>query len=167
MTIWVLTGLTPVLNSPVLELCAVWKVSKHHFYRGTSQATLSLMYNYPTISFNTIWKGLTAATLTFLQTQTNMHIPREADRIMSGYCGVVAIWVTHPPWPERVPRRVIWSPILKFQFAWITRIEVDFSPQIRKPPWVMAALPEKEVHHRSSQQRRQMGVAHVRRVPCS
>lgn len=37
--------------------------------------------------------------------------PRDADRIMSGYCGVVAIWVTHPLWPFRVPLTVICSVI--------------------------------------------------------
>ena len=26
------------------------------------------------------------------------------DRIMSGYLGLVVIWVTHPLWPLRVPR---------------------------------------------------------------
>lgn len=36
-------------------------------------------------------------------------VPRDADRIMSGNCGVVAIWVTQPLWPLRVPRRVICS----------------------------------------------------------
>ncbi len=38
--------------------------------------------------------------------------PRDADRIMSGYWGVVAIWVTHPLWPFRVPLTVICSVIL-------------------------------------------------------
>lgn len=37
--------------------------------------------------------------------------PLDADRIMSGYWGVVAIWVTHPLWPFRVPRNVICSVI--------------------------------------------------------
>lgn len=31
-------------------------------------------------------------------------LPREADKIMSGNFGLVAIWVTHPLWPRRVPR---------------------------------------------------------------
>ncbi len=34
------------------------------------------------------------------------------DRIMSGNWGVVAIWVTHPLWPLRVPLTVICSVIL-------------------------------------------------------
>lgn len=38
--------------------------------------------------------------------------PRDADRIMSGYWGVVAIWVTHPLCPFRVPLTVICSVIL-------------------------------------------------------
>ena len=38
--------------------------------------------------------------------------PRDADRIMSGNCGVVAIWVTQPVWPLRVPLTVICSVIL-------------------------------------------------------
>lgn len=37
--------------------------------------------------------------------------PRDADRIMSGYWGVVAIWVTHPLCPFRVPLTVICSVI--------------------------------------------------------
>lgn len=37
--------------------------------------------------------------------------PLDADRIMSGYWGVVAIWVTHPLWPLRVPLNVICSVI--------------------------------------------------------
>lgn len=37
--------------------------------------------------------------------------PLDADRIMSGYWGVVAIWVTHPLWPFRVPLSVICSVI--------------------------------------------------------
>jgi hypothetical protein len=32
-----------------------------------------------------------------------LHLPREHDRIISGYFGFVAIWVTHPLWPRRVP----------------------------------------------------------------
>jgi hypothetical protein len=32
-----------------------------------------------------------------------IHLPREHDRIISGYLGFVAIWVTHPLWPRRVP----------------------------------------------------------------
>lgn len=39
-------------------------------------------------------------------------LPREADRIISGNCGVVAIWVTHPLWPFSVPLTVICSVIL-------------------------------------------------------
>lgn len=31
------------------------------------------------------------------------YLPREALKIMSGYLGFVAIWVTHPEWPIRVP----------------------------------------------------------------
>ena len=42
----------------------------------------------------------------------NRALPLEADNIMSGYWGVVAIWVTHPPWPWRVPLSVICSVIL-------------------------------------------------------
>lgn len=38
--------------------------------------------------------------------------PRDADRIISGYWGVVAIWVTHPLCPFRVPLTVICSVIL-------------------------------------------------------
>ena len=38
-------------------------------------------------------------------------IPLEAERITSGNWGVVAIWVTQPPWPWRVPRKVICSDI--------------------------------------------------------
>lgn len=30
-------------------------------------------------------------------------LPREEDRIMSGYLGLVAIWVTQPLWPSSVP----------------------------------------------------------------
>lgn len=37
--------------------------------------------------------------------------PRDADSIMSGYWGVVAIWVIHPLWPFRVPLNVICSVI--------------------------------------------------------
>ncbi len=37
--------------------------------------------------------------------------PLDADRIMSGNCGVVAIWVTQPLWPFRVPLTVICSVI--------------------------------------------------------
>lgn len=40
------------------------------------------------------------------------HLPRDADRIISGNWGVVAIWVTHPLWPLRVPLTVICSVIL-------------------------------------------------------
>ncbi len=40
------------------------------------------------------------------------HLPRDPDRIMSGNWGVVAIWVTHPLWPLRVPLTVICSVIL-------------------------------------------------------
>lgn len=31
------------------------------------------------------------------------YVPREEDNIMSGYFGFVAICVTHPLWPRRVP----------------------------------------------------------------
>lgn len=43
--------------------------------------------------------------------------PRDADRIMSGYWGVVAIWVTHPLWPLRVPLTVICS-VIFYQVRW-------------------------------------------------
>lgn len=32
-----------------------------------------------------------------------IDLPREEDNIMSGYFGFVAIWVTHPLCPRRVP----------------------------------------------------------------
>ena len=31
------------------------------------------------------------------------NLPRELDKIYSGFTGFVAIWVTHPLWPLRVP----------------------------------------------------------------
>ena len=49
-------------------------------------------------------------------------LPREADKIMSGNCGVVAICVTHPPWPWRVPRNVICSVIVDIGWQLIKQI---------------------------------------------
>lgn len=40
-------------------------------------------------------------------------LPREDDKIMSGYFGLVAIWVTQPLWPHNVPRSFKVSVILK------------------------------------------------------
>lgn len=37
----------------------------------------------------------------------NVYIPRDEDKIISGYLGFVAICVTHPLWPSSVPRS--WS----------------------------------------------------------
>ena len=31
------------------------------------------------------------------------NLPRDADKIRSEYFGFVAIWVTHPLWPRKVP----------------------------------------------------------------
>lgn len=56
-------------------------------------------------------------------------VPREADNIMSGNWGVVAIWVTQPLWPLRVPRRVICS-VMATENAGVaaaTRMELDNS----------------------------------------
>merc|ERR1719337_622835 len=36
--------------------------------------------------------------------QSLMVLSRDADRIMSGFSLVVAMEVTHPAWPSRVPR---------------------------------------------------------------
>jgi len=41
---------------------------------------------------------------------------------MSGNCGVVAICVTHPPWPWRVPRNVICSFIVNIGWQRTTEI---------------------------------------------
>lgn len=43
------------------------------------------------------------------------YVPRDADKIMSGYFGLVAIWVTHPLCPIRVPRRCKVSVIFTFE----------------------------------------------------
>lgn len=42
--------------------------------------------------------------------QMIMDLSREAERTMSGYCGVVAIWVTQPLWPTRTPFKASCSP---------------------------------------------------------
>lgn len=55
---------------------------------------------------------LTDAMLAMLAEPAGEASPRDADRIMSGYWGVVAIWVTHPLCPFRVPLTVICSVIL-------------------------------------------------------
>lgn len=43
-------------------------------------------------------------------------IPREEDRMTSGVSWLVAIWVTQPVWPTRVPRSLSWSPDMIFFF---------------------------------------------------
>lgn len=65
-------------------------------------------------------------------------VPRDADRIMSGNCGVVAICVTQPLWPLRVPRRVICSVMVAGSagVAAATRMAADASRATRP-----AALP--------------------------
>merc|ERR1711974_165887 len=50
--------------------------------------------------------------------QTIRDLSREDDRIMSGYLGLVAIWVTHPLWPSRVPRRLRFSLMLRWGVRW-------------------------------------------------
>ncbi len=37
---------------------------------------------------------------------TMSDLSRDEDRIMSGNLGLVAIWVTQPLWPSKVPRNV-------------------------------------------------------------
>jgi hypothetical protein len=49
----------------------------------------------------------------FILYENNQYfVPRELDKIISGRWGVVAIWVTQPLCPFKVPRRVICSAIL-------------------------------------------------------
>lgn len=41
-------------------------------------------------------------------------LPREEDNIISGYLGLVAIWVTHPLCPQRMPFNCNVSLIFRF-----------------------------------------------------
>lgn len=41
------------------------------------------------------------------------YLPREAEMMVSGSLGLVAIWVTQPLWPIKVPRNCNVSDILK------------------------------------------------------
>lgn len=56
-------------------------------------------------------KAVSGAILAMLAVPVGETSPRDADSIMSGYWGVVAIWLTHPLWPFRVPLNVICSVI--------------------------------------------------------
>lgn len=47
----------------------------------------------------------------------NLTLPRDEDKIMSGYFGLVAIWVTQPLWPLRVPLSFKVSDILNDQLS--------------------------------------------------
>lgn len=58
----------------------------------------------------------------------NMDLPREDDKIMSGYFGLVAIWVTHPLCPRRVPLSCRVSDILRqFECCLVTG-SIGFDP---------------------------------------
>lgn len=59
---------------------------------------------------------LLAIKLIFVENFKKNYLPRDDDKIMSGYFGLVAIWVTHPLWPIRVPRR--WSVSVIFLVLW-------------------------------------------------
>lgn len=75
-------------------------------------------------------------------------VPREADRIMSGNWGVVAIWVTHPLWPLRVPRRVICSVMAAAGagVAAATRMDLDTSERAAAQPPPPPPREEKRDH---------------------
>lgn len=77
-------------------------------------------------------------------------LPRDADRIMSGNCGVVAIWVTHPLWPFSVPLTVICSVILA---TIIITLQVDGAGLYRRAessPLLSAYGNRKRTHHSGS-----------------
>jgi len=55
-------------------------------------------------------------------------LSRDAERIWLGSCGVVAIWVTHPLCPFKVPRSVSCSAIVLFEVV----VVVPLSAGIRE-----------------------------------
>lgn len=52
----------------------------------------------------TIWPAQSTFIEIFHKFFRKNYLPRDEDKIMSGYFGLVAIWVTHPLWPNKVPR---------------------------------------------------------------
>lgn len=62
---------------------------------------------------------------------TQNFLPRDDDKIMSGYLGFVAIWVTHPEWPIKVPFNCKVSVILLVELNYFRSSEVN-SLKIRR-----------------------------------
>lgn len=60
-----------------------------------------------------------------------MYVPREPDKILSGSWGLVAICVTQPLCPFKVPRRVSPSAMMLLFSQWFRRIEHRVTPQWR------------------------------------
>ena len=84
--------------------CIIGRLSTFHSSLTSVLSSVVLYSSKPT--------NLANAKLAMLAEPAGEASPRDADRIMSGYWGVVAIWVTHPLWPFRVPLTVICSVIL-------------------------------------------------------
>ena len=58
-------------------------------------------------------------------------LPLDADKIMSGNLGLVAIWVTQPLWPRRVPRSFNDSLFIFGFLLKMCRIRADYGSTVQ------------------------------------